>query len=79
MTPTEIKAKIKAQELKDIFISTKLPNDSKRGWIMPKEVAVYFSTKCCEQVLETLNSMKGMAKIHKVKFWNLVNENIKNE
>jgi hypothetical protein len=78
MTPTEIKAIAKAHELIKMFSSTKTKKGAE-GWGMPKEVAIAFALDACDQVLGVLNDMKGMAKIHKVKMWQLVRKNLENE
>ncbi|MFK5981478.1 MAG: hypothetical protein QM499_01075 [Flavobacteriaceae bacterium] len=78
-TPTEIKAQIKAKELIDMYSTTNISDNPKTGWLMPRSVGVYFAIKSAEEVLETLNSMKGIAKISKVTFWKKVKENLENE
>lgn len=76
MTPTEIKAKEKADEIFKLFCTTNISDNPKRGLLMPKSAGVYFAIKNCDQVIGALNSVKGMSKIHKVKFWKLVKQNL---
>ena len=75
MTPTEQKALVKAKELINFFATTKITTND-MGWALPKELSKHFANKVCDENINTLNSMKGMGKIHKVKFWKLVKQNI---
>ncbi len=80
MTPTEEKAQEKAKELilkynrlvYPYFGSSMLTNDTDEDVILQnsKECAVIL----CNETIDALNSVKGMAKIHKVKFWKRVKE-----
>ena len=65
MTRTEKKAKEKA-----VSLSIKFSN--KTDVIKPNNRSIEMAIKCCDEVIETLNSIKGMGKIHKVNFWKLV-------
>lgn len=67
LTPTEEKAKEKAKIILAEMVSRQEdylldPN------LLGKECAIIL----CDQVIEALNSVKGMGKIHQVKFWKLV-------
>ena len=66
MTPTQIKAKAKAQELWQ-------ETSDKFSF---KEDRMYCANLICDQVIEALNSVKGMGKISKVKMWKLVKQNL---
>lgn len=69
MTPTEEKAIAKAEELFGFF-SAFITNDLR---------TLICCFKICDENIQTLNSMKGLGKIHKVKFWKLVKQTLKDE
>ncbi|QQV91424.1 hypothetical protein M1M25_gp116 [Tenacibaculum phage Gundel_1] len=79
-TPTEIKAQAKAKELVlkynrlvyPYFGSSMLTNETDEGVILhnSKECSLIL----CDQMIETLSSMKGMARISKNTFWKRVKE-----
>jgi len=78
MTPTEIKAEAKATELKDFFVHIVYPY-SGSGFMTDtadNSVILMNCVKCAvkiaDEMIEELSVIKGMGKIHKLKFWKLV-------
>ena len=68
MTPTEIKAKEKAEELINSFTEI--------VYLGLVETSIDCAIIVCDETINALNNVKGMGKIHKVKFWKLVKENL---
>lgn len=85
-TPIEIKAEEKAKELIDsTYMDLYSPAICNRCFDcdnnpcnLKLKQSIKSNTKLCDQIIEILNTIKGMGKIHKVKFWKLVKENIEN-
>jgi uncharacterized protein YeeX (DUF496 family) len=68
-THTEIKAEEKAEELIENLSSQ---------YDLSVDDAKIRAGYLCDQLLDVLSSIKGMGKIHKVKLWKLIKENIEN-
>ena len=82
MTPIEIKAEEKAKEIVELFKpyvycflgSSMLTNEPVDSVVLGN--AKICALISCNQTIEALSSVKGMGKIHKVKFWKLVKNQI---
>lgn len=68
MTPSEQKAYEKANELFDYFQDI--------VYLGHKDTVIEIANKLCDETIEALNGIKGMGKIHKVKFWKNVKKYI---
>ncbi len=83
LTPTEIEAKAKAKELLSYFEGSCLHDSFGRSQGVYcddfKPIAKVFANKLCDENIEALNSVRGMGKIHKVKLWKMIKNNIEDE
>lgn len=78
MTPTEEKSKEKAEELLNLFDNPTKQWDG-TSFVSSLEYKTKCAIICCDQTIDALNSIKGMGKIHKVKFWKLVKKNLEDQ
>lgn len=79
---TEIKAEEKAKELIDFFkpivyshVGSQFMTGTHDDELILKNSKIC-AKKLCQETIDALNSIKGMGKIHKVKFWKLVKEKL---
>lgn len=76
MTPTQTKAKAKAKELLSYYEGSCLHDSFGRTQGVYsdnfKSIAKVFSNKVCDENIQTLEDIKGLSKMGKLKFWRFV-------
>jgi len=75
LTPTEIKAKAKAKEIYESVLEIFLPIGYEAKNVLVLEICNYH----LDESIKYLNEVKGMGKIHRVKFLKLVKKYLEDE